>query len=167
MYGIGESWANNVLSIADEHVASNAASRLVGILSKGRSMAKGSARILICVPSGEEHSLGCNVMQSFLQNMGHTVFNLSPSAPAETIIHFIKESEPDVVLISITIKDNIRTGQRLVKKIQDECSIPILVGGQALKNSSARFGCSVMTDESLKGVHRAVMDAIGGKRHAK
>ena len=167
MYDVGEKWANGSLSIADEHVASNTAARLVGMISRKNSNAVGKASILICVPNGEEHSLGCGILQSFLQSKGYRVLNLSPSAPAETVIHFIRESKPDLVLVSITIEDNIRTGQRLVEKIQGSSGVPVLAGGQAVKDGNAEFSCSVMIDGSLEATLRAIRGKIGGAGKAR
>ncbi len=160
MYRVGRLWAENSLSIADEHVASNVASELVSIISERGSKLENKARVLICSPNGEEHSLGCGVLQSFLQSRGYRVFNLSPSAPSEAITCFVREARPDIVLISITIKDNIRTGQRLVRKIRGEQDVPILVGGQALENSNARFGCKTTTDQSLGRILKMIREEL-------
>ena len=161
MYGVGEEWAKGSLSIADEHVASNTAARLVGMVGKKGSSTRSKGKILICVPNGEEHSLGCGILQSFLQNKGYRVLNLSPSAPAEAVIHFIRESSPDLVLVSITIADNAKTGQRLVKKIQGSSGVPVLAGGQAVKDGDPGFACSVMTGGSLEAILKAIRGEIG------
>lgn len=154
MYDVGEMWARGNLSIADEHVASNTAARLVAMIGRKSSKKMCKAKILICVPNGEEHGLGCSILQSFLQDKGYHVFNLSPSAPAETVIHFMKESKPDLVLVSITAKDNILTGQRLVQKIQRR-GVPVLVGGQAV-GCNGEFACGVMTGGSLEATLRTI-----------
>ncbi len=160
MYRIGRMWAQNRLSIADEHVASNIASELISVISEKGSRPENKARVLICSPNGEEHNLGCGVLQSFLQSRGYRVFNLSPSAPSEAITHFVRESNPDIVLISITTKDSIRTGQRLVRRIQGERDIPILVGGQALENSSARFGCRTIVNQPLDRILKSIREEL-------
>ena len=155
MYDVGAGWARGTLSIADEHVASNAAARLIGMIDRNNSKTGSKAKILICVPNGEEHSLGCGILQSFLQYKGYRVFNLSPSAPADAVIHFIRESKPDLVLVSITINDNIRTGQRLIKKIQTT-GVPVLAGGQAVGGGNTEFACSVVAEGSLEAILRAI-----------
>ena len=160
MYEIGKLWADNKLSIADEHVASNIASELVSIITEKNSKLQNKAKILICSPNGEEHNIGCSVLQSFLQSKGYRVFNLSPSVPSEAITHFAKESKPDLILISITIEDNIKTGQRLVKKIQEEYKVPILVGGQALENNNTKFACNTVVKEPLEKILKIIKDEI-------
>jgi len=160
MYKVGRLWAQGRLSIADEHIASNIASELVSIISEKNSGPENRAKVLICAPNGEEHSLGCGVLQSFLQSRGYRVFNLSPSAPSETITRFVKESRPDIVLISITTGDNIRTGQRLVRKIREGGDIPILVGGQALEGFNARFDCGTVANQSLEKTLKTIREEL-------
>ena len=58
--------------------------------------------------------------------------------------------KPDMVLISITINDNIAAGQRLAKKIREQSKIPILVGGYALQtNDVPKFEANIIKDARL------------------
>jgi len=142
MQKIGTMWSDGKISIATEHVASNTAQSLVKIIgdtNKRNKLDKG--RLIITTPVGEDHCLSCNVLESFLLSKGFTTFNLSPSTPAESIIKFIKTVNPTAMLVSITLKDNIKSGQRLVSKVKERYSkLPIFIGGQAFSNGSrAKF----------------------------
>ena len=55
MYQIGDEWANNKISIATEHVASNVAQTLVKIIMDKVTTSGNKKKILLCVPVGEEH----------------------------------------------------------------------------------------------------------------
>lgn len=158
MHRIGVLWDEGGLGIADEHVASNTAAELVGVINErnARQGGRRGAKVLICAPNGEEHSLGCSMLQSLLNSKGYRVFNLSPSAPSEAIVHFVRESKPDIVLISITIGDNVRTGQRLVRKILRERRIPVLVGGQAVEQDGTGFDCDVVVGQRLENILKAI-----------
>ena len=135
MYDIGEDWAKEKISIATEHVASNIAQTLVKIIMNKVSLSKTKKKkVLICVPVGEEHHLGCDVLETYLSIKGYKVFNMGTSVPSESILSFIENNKPNVVFVSITIEDNISAGQRLVKKIKDQYSIPILIGGYAMQS---------------------------------
>lgn len=135
MYDIGEDWAKEKISIATEHVASNIAQTLVKIIMNKVSSSKAKKKkILICVPVGEEHHLGCDVLETYLSIKGYKVFNMGTSIPSESILSFIENNKPNAVFVSITIEDNISAGQRLVKKIKDQHSIPILIGGYAMQS---------------------------------
>ena len=85
MYGIGEDWATSKISIATEHVASNVAQTLVKIIMDGTSGSANKKKILICVPVGEEHHLGCDVLETYLSIKGFKVYNMGTSMPTESI----------------------------------------------------------------------------------
>ena len=137
MEKIGVMWSNRTLSVATEHVSSNVAHSLVKIISQEKKRRSLHGKIILTTPVGEEHSLGCSIMESFLLNKGFTTFNLSPSTPADSVLNFMRSVTPDAVIISITLSDSIPAGQRLAKKIKKfNNKIPIFVGGQAFKNGS-------------------------------
>ena len=142
MAKIGDMWSAGKLSIATEHVASNVAQSLVKIISDNHKKNKlDRGKIIITTPVGEDHCIACNVLESLLLSKGFTTFNISPSTPAESLIQFIKTVHPTAILISITLEDNIKSGQRLAKKIHDTYKkLPIFIGGQAfLNNNRSKF----------------------------
>ena len=147
MENIGSMWSAGKLSIATEHVASNAAQSLVKIISDNHKRNKlDKGKLIITTPVGEDHCIACNVLESFLLSKGFTTFNLSPSTPAESLIQFIKTVHPTAILISITLEDNIKSGQRLAKKIHNAYKkLPIFIGGQAfLNNTGSKFDATLI-----------------------
>ena len=160
MEEIGYLWSEAKLSIATEHVASNIAHSLVKVISdENRKNKKDRGKILLTTPVGEDHNLGCNVLDSFLVSKGFTTFNLSPSTPSEPLIEFIKTAKPDALFISITLEDNIRSGQRLVKKIHNEYKkLPIFIGGQAFsEKSNIKFDGKLISDaHALEQIPRII-----------
>ncbi|MBC8515760.1 MAG: cobalamin-dependent protein [Nitrosopumilus sp.] len=157
MYDIGEDWANNKISIATEHVASNIAQTLVKIIMDSVSGSANKKKILICVPVGEEHHLGCDVLETYLSIKGFKVYNMGTSMPTESIINFIENNKPDIAFISITLPDNILAGQRLVRKINDECKIPILIGGYAMQTEKIpKFEGKVISESNLEELPKII-----------
>lgn len=156
MYEIGELWVKNKISIADEHVCSNVANSMVRIIFDRNEKIPTKKKILICTPDGEHHNLAASILESHLSCNGFKVFNLSPSEPHESIVRFIDSAKPDAVLVSITLSDNIRPGQRLVKKIRERSSIPIFVGGQALKGQDVKFDAQIIREASLKNIPKLI-----------
>jgi methanogenic corrinoid protein MtbC1 len=133
MYQVGELWERNKIDIATEHVCSNVARGLVqAIIDETTSSSKKDQTILLCCPEGEQHNLGCCVIESVLLARGYKVLNASPSAPSDTIIRYVKNAELDAILISVTLLENLGSAERLIQSIQAACNIPILIGGQAI-----------------------------------
>ncbi len=163
MYKIGDDWASQKISIATEHVASNVAQTLVKIImdqvaGTGKKMKK--KKVLICVPLGEEHHLGCDVLETYLSIKGFTVYNMGTSVPTEDILSFINNNKPDVILISITLPDNIGAGQRLVRKIKSECQALVLVGGHAIQiEKPAKFEGTTVVNVGLEEVPKLLRKA--------
>lgn len=141
MQEVGSMWADGRLSIATEHVSSNTAQSLIKIISenhKRSTLDKG--KVIITTPVGEEHCLSCNMIESFLLSKGFTTFNLSPSTPSNSLVEFVRSINPTAVLISITLTDNIKAGQRLATKIHNQYrKLPVYVGGQALNGTKSKF----------------------------
>ena len=146
MQEVGSMWADGRLSIATEHVSSNTAQSLIKIISenhKRSTLDKG--RVIITTPVGEEHCLSCNMIESFLLSKGFTTFNISPSTPANSLVEFVKTIHPTAVLISITLDDNIKAGQRLATKIHEHYKkLPVYVGGQALIGKKSKFTATII-----------------------
>ncbi|MSV26926.1 MAG: cobalamin B12-binding domain-containing protein [Nitrosarchaeum sp.] len=160
MYKIGDDWANNKISIATEHVASNVAQALVKIIMDQVTGMVNKKKILLCVPVGEEHHLGCDVLETYLSIKGFKVYNMGTSLPTESILSFIESNKPDVILVSITLEDNILAGQRLVKKIKEQYNIPILIGGFALQSKKIpKFEATVISDIPLDKIPKILRTA--------
>jgi methanogenic corrinoid protein MtbC1 len=140
MYKVGELWKTGKLNVATEHVCSNAAHSLVKIINdrfSGNPVANSKAlKILICTPEGEYHSLGCMVIESFLRSKGFSVFNIAPSVPSDAIIAFAGKFNPDLIMISITLDENIGAVNKLINKIfESRIRVPpILVGGTGIES---------------------------------
>ncbi|MBM3895602.1 MAG: histidine kinase [Thaumarchaeota archaeon] len=157
MYQIGDMWAKNQIGIAEEHVASNIANTLVKMINSKYTDVPTKKKIVICVPEGEEHNLGTNILETHLISIGHRVCNLTPSGPHNSIVSFVESAKPDSILVSVTLDDNIKSAQRLVKKIVERTDAPIFVGGQALKNEQVRFECAqIIRDTNLKNIAKLV-----------
>jgi methanogenic corrinoid protein MtbC1 len=157
MYKIGDMWASNQLGIADEHVASNIANTLVKMVNSKYTDMPPKRKIVICVPEGEEHNLGANILETHLSSIGHRVYNLTPTEPHDSIVSFIGSTKPDSVMVSITLEDNIKPGQRLVKKILDRYDVPVYVGGQALKDDKVKFeNAQIIRENSLKNIAKII-----------
>ena len=138
LYDVGDLWRRNELMIGTEHVVSN---RLLGIISelnKNQTRKKKRSKLLICNPSGERHNIVCNMLESILTDRGYNVYNISPSTPSKDVIKYVTNINPDMVMVSITLPANLQSGINLVKNISKDYNKPIVVGGQAITESSSK-----------------------------
>jgi MerR family transcriptional regulator, light-induced transcriptional regulator len=133
MYRVGDLWEQGRLSVATEHVCSNVANNLIQSINDTRRGKGGKSLILICSPEGEIHHLAADMLESILLQKGYEVYNVSPSAPAASIAGCIDERKPKLVMISVTLEDNLGAARRLIKEIRKSYQSPIILGGAATK----------------------------------
>jgi len=163
MEKIGSMWADGRLSIATEHISSNTVQSLIKIISENHKRSiLDKGKVIITTPVGEEHCLSCNMIESFLLSKGFTTFNLSPSTPANSLVEFIKSIRPTAVLISITLDDNIKAGQRLATKIHNQYKrLPVYVGGQALIGNKSKFNATIIKpNTSLEQITKIITNNV-------
>ena len=159
MHKIGEMWEQGKLDVATEHACTNTASSLIKVINKQISHSNATRshyKILICTPEGELHSLVCNIIESLLLSKGFKVYNISPSVPLESIIDYIRNIEPAIILISVSITDNLKTAERLIKKIHLKFhKICIIAGGSAFNNNYNNYNKEV--DKNYYDIKRSVV----------
>ena len=159
LYDVGELWKQNRLLIGTEHVISNRINTVIKQTITTRKK-RTNYKILICNPAGERHNIACNILESVLVNNGFNVFNISPSTPSDDVLKYIDEIKPNLILISITLRNNIKAGINLVKRTSSSYKIPIIVGGQAInsKNSNKFLPAIVMdADNSLSQIVKKII----------
>jgi len=142
MYRIGDLWQQGHLDVATEHAGTNTAISLIKIINE-RITTKTTVpsrlsqyKDVICTPDGELHGLACNMIESLILNKGFNVYNISTSIPTDYIIGYIRDLQPDIIFISITLVENIKSAERLVQRIHAKYNnkLPIVVGGSAFNN---------------------------------
>jgi methanogenic corrinoid protein MtbC1 len=139
MYRIGDLWQQEKLDVATEHASTDTAISLIKSINERittRTRVLGTLsqyKTVICTPDGELHGLACNIIESLLLSKGFKVYNISTSIPTEYIIEYIRDLEPDIIFISITLAENIKPAGRLIQHIHLKYNnkLPVVVGGSA------------------------------------
>ena len=157
MYRIGDLWQQDQLDVATEHASTNTAISLIKIINERltvRTAEPGTSseyKAVICTPDGELHGLACNMIESLLLNKGFKVYNISTSIPTDYIVDYIRDLQPDIIFISITLVENIKSAERLVQQIHAKYNnkLPVVVGGSAF-NSMDRYPDSIINSFIMK-----------------
>ena len=134
----------------------NAVQDLMNLILENNSTKMTKKKILICVPYGEQHTLGTKVLESQLLSKGNTVYNLSPFTPTSSIMESIEHNNPDCIFVSVTLDENILSAKRMIQKINDQYAIPVIVGGQAVKNDSENWNASLGQDLSITKILKLI-----------
>jgi MerR family transcriptional regulator, light-induced transcriptional regulator len=172
MYRIGDLWEQGKLDVATEHASTNTAISLIKainerIISKIKTHRISSQyKTVVCTPNGELHGLACNMIESLLLNKGFKVYNISTSVPTEYIIDYMRDLEPDIIFISITLAENIKSAERLVQQIHLKYNnkLPVVVGGSAFNSSDwnpqSKINAFLMKDASFDDIMKLVKTSI-------
>ena len=146
LYKIGDQWAKGEIDVATEHVCSNVAITLIDLInlqnhnkkiSKSSSSTSTHKSIILCTPEGELHSIACKIIESLLLEKGYDVYNITSPLPTNSIeSYYLDKINSSIIIISVTLKENINSSIRFVQQIRQSFNIPIIIGGNAIKFAS-------------------------------
>jgi len=146
LHKIGDQWAKGEIDVATEHVCSNAAITLIDLInqknlnkkiSKISSSSSTHKSIILCTPEGELHSIACKTIESLLLEKGYEVYNITSPLPTNSIeSYYLDKINSSIIIISVTLKENIHSSIRFVQQIRQSFNIPIIIGGNAIKFAS-------------------------------
>ena len=142
LHKIGDQWAKGELDVATEHVCSNAAITLIDLINQKNvnkkisksSLSSSNKPIILCTPEGELHSIACKIIESLLLERGYEVYNITSPIPTNSIdSYYLDNINSSIIIISVTLKENINSSIRFVQNIRQSFNIPIIIGGTAIK----------------------------------
>ncbi len=137
---IGDRWERGDLSVADEHVASAVATRLIGRLGPRfarRGRKKGT--VVVAGPPGERHSLGLSMAADALRGEGYEVIDLGPDTPLESLALTVgRVDRLRGVCIGVTATASLGAARDMVETAKETMAVPvpILVGGGAVADDA-------------------------------
>ena len=145
LHKIGDQWTKGEIDVATEHVCSNAAITLIDLINQknlNKKISKNSSSstiksIILCTPAGELHSIACKTIESLLLEKGYDIYNITSPLPTNSIeSHYLDKFNSSIIIISVTLKENINSSIRFVQQIRQSFNIPIIIGGNAIKFAS-------------------------------
>lgn len=146
LYRVGELWEQNIITVAEEHLATSVAEAIMNeffadIVSKDRRQRK----VLVGCVEHELHQVGAKMVADVFEMKGWDSFFLGTSIPLEELIRFARELKPDVIAISISIYFHLPQLDVMLARIAEELpDMPVLVGGQAFRHGGkdvvAKYG---------------------------
>ncbi|WP_329241701.1 cobalamin-dependent protein [Streptomyces sp. NBC_01478] len=129
---VGEEWAANRMSVAQEHAATAINDRAVAALSvhpAARTVA-GRGRITVACVDGEWHALPARLLAEVLKLRGWHVDYLGAQVPAPHLIAHLHRTGPELVALSSSIATRLPTAHAAITACQ-AVGVPVLVGGTA------------------------------------
>jgi diguanylate cyclase (GGDEF)-like protein len=105
MYRVGELWAERVLTVADEHLATAICHRVLASLYRAleREPVPPRARVLLAAVHGQHHAMGLRMVADVLEGAGHDVLHLGADVPIDDLEQAVERHEPDILGLTLTM----------------------------------------------------------------
>jgi len=140
MHDIGLLWEREELTVADEHIATAAAHRLLGALAPSLQVAAPMSlqTVVLATPAPERHTTGLLMANDLLAGAGYRTVLLGSGLPDGAFRSALARHRPNVVAISSTMSfpDAIAAILTLVRETLP--ATPILLGGASAPMVPAR-----------------------------
>lgn len=169
MVSVGRRWAAGELTVADEHRASQVATRVLARLGPvfGRPGRRRGA-VLVGTPPGERHTLPVTMAVDLLRGAGHHVIDLGADVPAP-MFSLVAERTSHLLAVAVgaTCQGQLPALAEVVASVHDAVpGVPVLVGGAGVpdKEMADQVGAdhwSGLDGRSLVAAVTAVDDARG------
>ena len=139
LYEVGKLWETGKVSIAEEHMASSISSRvLANIYMDFLSQPSEKGKIVVTSIANEFHEIGGRIVADSLEFAGWDVKYLGADTPVADLIELLKEQEPFVLGLSISMSFNLENLIKTIEKIKATSELKdlkILVGGKVLNEN--------------------------------
>jgi MerR family transcriptional regulator, light-induced transcriptional regulator len=113
MRRVGDLWHAGEVSVAEEHLATRAATRAVEALAEAARRAEPGARsAVVCAVEDEFHQLAVLCAQAALEAEGWSVKNLGAHTPFFALADFVERHAPALVCASSTTNAGLARGAR-------------------------------------------------------
>jgi len=132
---IGELWERAEISIADEHLATEIALRVLALQREAQRVAEARRghRVMLATPAGERHVVALRMVGNLLSGAGYWIVMLGADVPAEALVTSVMRHQPDVICLSATMPT--ASPQMLDSIMQVQAVYPtaqFVIGGRGL-----------------------------------
>lgn len=129
---VGEEWAGNRITVAQEHAATAINERAVAVVAEHPAAATDPflGRVLVACVDGEWHGLPARLVAEVLKLRGWHVDYLGAHVPTPHLVAHIHRTGPDVVALSGSLPTRLPTAHATITACQ-AAGTPVLVGGAA------------------------------------
>ncbi len=139
LYDIGDLWEKGAISVAEEHLATAIATRVMAALVlrlTPHSQNKDTA--VVTASPNEFHEVGAWMVADILQYNGWNVRYLGANTPTPSLIEFLSNLQPLLLAVSVTMPFNLSKTKSLITAVRREPSLKdlkIVVGGLAFRQA--------------------------------
>lgn len=137
MYEVGNLWHQNKISIDNEHYCTSVTQMAIAqFYSLIFDRPRNGHKVLTCCVGSELHEMGIRMVSDLFEYDGWDSHYLGAAVPKEAILQSIKDFQPELVCLSVTMPHHLHLCHDIVNGIKERFpEIKIAVGGQAINKS--------------------------------
>lgn len=134
LYEVGRLWETNQISVATEHLSTAITEGILNeLFERIISNKKLNRKVVVACMENEHHQVGAKMVADTFEMQGWESFFPGTGVQVPELVSYIKEIEPDLIAISLSIYFNAASLFNLLVQLRNEFpDIQILIGGQAM-----------------------------------
>ncbi len=139
MWRVGELWEQGELSVAEEHIATEIATRVVALQREARRVAtsRRGRRVLLATLAGERHVVALHMVSNLLHDAGYDIVMVGPDVPADALGASVRLHKADVVCMSSTMPGHSDRMLAAIDAIRAQWpSAAFVIGGSGLTSEA-------------------------------
>jgi diguanylate cyclase (GGDEF)-like protein len=151
---IGELWEQNVITPADEHLATAIShSVLVKLFDELTSAhSRSRERVMLAAVEGQHHTLGLRMIADVLEGSGFEVLYLGADVPVDALGRFAAQHQPAVTGLAFGVSVGVDVLADSINTVHDACPrTRIMLGGRAVPPGLVAAGYPLV-DSSMEVV---------------
>ncbi|WFE66322.1 cobalamin-dependent protein [Micromonospora sp. WMMD714] len=126
---VGERWARNEWSVAQEHAATHISERVVAAITAYTDPRPTRGRIVVACMDGEWHALPPRLVAEVLRLRGWQVTFLGASVPAAHLVSYLHRHDAYAVALACALPMRLPYAHRMIEACQ-RSDVPVVVGGR-------------------------------------
>lgn len=139
MYEIGRMWERGDISVAEEHLASAVAGRVMASLyAEVAATEKTKGLCIVTAAPNEHHEIGARMVADLLEQDGWNIRYLGSNVETEGLLSFVRENRPFFLAISAALPFTIEGAGRIISDLRGDpelSGVKIMLGGLAFANA--------------------------------
>lgn len=162
MRDIGDQFANEELFLPDLIGSANIVKNVIDDVLDPAIKASGESKetlgkVVIGTVESDVHSIGKDLLASFLFSNGFEVFNLGEEVPAEKFIRKAEEVNAQIIALSSLLTMSMDFQRQLIEKLENmgiRDKYKVVVGGAPTSDDWAnQIGADGWADDAIQGVN--------------
>ncbi|MEU8154135.1 cobalamin-dependent protein [Micromonospora sp. NPDC048986] len=126
---VGERWARNEWSVAQEHAATHISEQVVAAVAAHVKPRPTGGRVVVACMDGEWHALPPRLVAEVLRLRGWQVTFLGASVPAAHLVSYLHRYDAHAVALACALPMRLPYAHRMIEACR-RSDVPVVVGGR-------------------------------------